>query len=117
MKITELKELVIRSLDRDCDPAQVSRKLEGAGLSYRFSEGFQDRILERLAAAGNPVVREIETVRNLNNVFYRIALSGVAAIVILLISIFMVQGSFSVDSFLGLGTGSDESLLYLLTGN
>ena len=117
MKITELKELVIRSLDRDSDPAQVSRKLEGAGLSYRFSEGFQDRILERLAAAGNPVVREIETVRNMNNVFYRIALSGVAAIVILLISIFMVQGSFSVDSFLGLGTGSDESLLYLLTGN
>ena len=117
MKITELKELVIRSLDRDSDPAQVSRKLEEAGLSYMFSEGFQDRILERLAAAGNPVVREIETVRNLNNVFYRIALSGVAAIVILLISIFMVQGSFSVDSFLGLGTGSDESLLYLLTGN
>jgi hypothetical protein len=29
----------------------------------------------------------------------------------------MVQGSLSVDSFLGLGTGSDESLLYLLTGN
>jgi hypothetical protein len=117
MKISELKELVIRSLDRDSDPAQASRKLEEAGVSYRFSEGFQDKILERLAAAGNPVVREIESVRNLNNVFYRIALSGVAAIVILLISIFMVQGSLSVDSFLGLGTGSDESLLYLLTGN
>jgi hypothetical protein len=117
MKIFELKSLIIRSLDRDSDPVQASLKLGEAGVSYSFSEGFQDKILDRLAAAGNPVVREIESVRNLNNVFYRIALSGVAAIVILLISIFMVQGSLSVDSFLGLGTGSDESLLYLLTGN
>lgn len=117
MKIFELKELIIRSLDRDGDPAQASRKLEEAGIGYRFSEGFQDRILERLAASGNTVVREIESVRNINNVFYRIALTGVAAIVILLISIFMVQGSLTVDSFLGIGTGSDESLLYLLTGN
>lgn len=117
MKIFELKSLIIRSLDRDSDPAQVSRKLEEAGVTYRFSEGFQDKVLERLAASGNTVVREIETVRNLNNVFYRIALTGVAAIVVLLISIFMIQGSLTVDSFLGIGTGSDESLLYLLTGN
>ncbi len=117
MKIFELKDFIVRSLDSDSDPAKTSLKLEEAGVSYRFSEGFHDRILDRLYASGNTVVREIETVRNLNNVFYRIALTGVAAIVILLISIFMVQGSLSVDSFLGLGTGSDESLLYLLTGN
>jgi len=117
MKISELKLLIIRSLDRNSDPAEASRKLEEAGVCYRFSEGFQAKILERLATSGNTVVREIESVRNLNNIFYRIALTGVAAIVILLISIFMVQGSLSVDSFLGLGTGSDESLLYLLTGN
>jgi len=59
----------------------------------------------------------MESVRNLNNVFSRIALTGVAAIVILLISIFMVQGSLSLDSFLGLGNSYDESLVYLLTGN
>lgn len=117
MKIFELKSLIIRSLDRDSDPVQASRKLEEAGVSYKFSESFQDRILERISESGNAVVREMESVRNLNNVFYRIALSGVAAIVILLISIFMVQGSLTVDSFLGLGTGADESLLYLLTGN
>lgn len=117
MDISELKLLIIRSLDRDSDPGKASRSLEEAGVSYSFGDGFQNKVLERIASAGNTVIREMESVRNLNNVFYRIALTGVAAIVILLISIFMVQGSLSVDSFLGLGSSYDESLLYLLTGN
>lgn len=117
MEISELKELMIRSLDRNSDHAKASRRLEEAGVTYSFSEGFQDKILERLASAGKTVVMEMDPVRNLNNVFYRIAFTGVAAIVILLISIFMIQGSLTVDSFLGLGNGYDESLLYLLTGN
>jgi len=34
-----------------------------------------------------------------------------------LISIFVIQGSLSFDSFLGLGDSYDESIVYLLTGN
>jgi hypothetical protein len=117
MKISDFKELIIRSLDKDCDPEKASARIEEAGLAYRFSEGFCDRILDRIYSSGEAVVREVEFVRNLNNVFYRIALTGVAAIVILLISIFMIQGSLSFDSFLGLGNGYDESILCLLTGN
>ena len=117
MRISELKLLIIRSLDIDGDPEKCLRGLEEAGVDYRFSDGFRDKVLGRIASAGNTVVREMESVRNLNNVFSRIALTGVAAIVILLISIFMVQGSLSLDSFLGLGNSYDESLVYLLTGN
>jgi len=117
MKISEIKELIIRSLDSDSDPGKAFRDIEEAGVTYSFGDGFQVRVLERINSAANPVIREMESVRNLNNVFYRIALSGVAAIVILLISIFLVQGSLTVDSFLGLGSSYDESLLYLLTGN
>jgi hypothetical protein len=117
MEISKLKELIIRSLDKESDPENALRGLDEAGVSYRFSDGFQDKVLGKIASAGNTVIREMESVRNLNNVFYRIALTGVAAIVILLISIFMVQGSLTVDSFLGLGSSYDESLLYLLTGN
>jgi hypothetical protein len=117
MKISDLKELLIRSLDQDSDPEKASAKIEEAGVTYRFTEGFSDRILDRIYSAGDAVVREVEFVRNLNNVFYRIALTGVAAIVVLLISIFLVQGSLSFDSFLGLGNGHDESILCLLTGN
>jgi hypothetical protein len=117
MKILDLKELLIRSLDKESDPEKASAKIEEAGVAYRFSEGFRDRILNRIYTAGDAVVREVEFVRNLNNVFYRIALTGVAAIVVLLISIFIMQGSLSFDSFLGLGNGYDESILCLLTGN
>jgi hypothetical protein len=117
MKNSELKELLIRSLDIESDPVKASDKIKEAGVTYRFKEGFRDRVLDRIFSAGDTVVREIEFVRNLNIVFYRIALTGVAAIVLLLISIFIVQGSLSFDSFLGLGSNYDESILCLLTGN
>ncbi len=117
MKVTDFKELLIRSLDLESDPEIMSGKIEEAGATFRFSDGFLDKVLEKVYASGSAVVHEVEFVRNLNSVFYRIALSGAAAIVILLISIFMIQGSFSLDSFLGLGNGYDESIICLLTGN
>jgi len=117
MKVTDFKELLIRSLDLESDPEIMSGKIGEAGATFRFSDGFRDKVLEKVYASGSAVVREVEFVRNLNSVFYRIALSGAAAIVILLISIFMIQGSFSFDSFLGLGNGYDESIICLLTGN
>jgi hypothetical protein len=117
MKISDLKELLIGSLDKENDPEKASVKVEEAGVTYRFSEGFRDKILDRIYSAGDSMVREVEFVRNLNHVFYRIALTGAAAIVILLISIFLIQGSLSLDSFLGLGNTHEESILCLLTGN
>ena len=117
MKIPDLKDLIIRSLDKDSDPENASAKIEEAGVPYRFSEGFHDKVIDTIYSAGDSVVRKIEFVRNLNNVFYRIALTGVAAIVLLMISIFVIQGSLSFDSFLGLGDSYDESIVYLLTGN
>lgn len=117
MKINDLKELIIRSLDKENDSGEASARIEEAGVTFRFSEGFRDKILEKIYSSGSAVVREVEFVRNLNYVFYRIALTGVAAIVVLLISIFMIEGSLSLDSFLGMGDSYDESILYLLTGN
>jgi hypothetical protein len=53
----------------------------------------------------------------MSSVFYRIALTGVAAIAILLISIFLMEGSLSFNSFLGLSDNYSESIVCLLTGN
>jgi hypothetical protein len=117
MKVSDLKELLIRSLDLESDPEESSRKIEEVGATFKFSDGFRDKILNRIYSTGDAVVREVEFVRSLNYVFYRIALTGVAAIVLLLISIFIMQGSISLDSFLGLGDSYDESILCLLTGN
>lgn len=117
MSISELKELLIRALDKDSDPMEASHKIEEAGVTFRFREKFHDNVMDKIYIAGSVVVREVEFVRNLNYVFYRIALPGVAAILLLLISIFLMEGSFSFNSFLGLGDSYDESIICLLTGN
>jgi hypothetical protein len=117
MNISKLKDLLIRSLDQDADPLEVSGKIEEAGVSYNFRENFHDKVMDKIYNSGSAVVRDIEFVKSLNYVFYRIALPGVAAILLLLISIFLMEGSLSLNSFLGLGNSNDESIIYLLTGN
>jgi len=117
MNKSEIKKLLISSLNTDADPVESSGKLEEAGISYDFSKGFGDKILDKLFSAGLTVNREVEFVKSMNFAFYRIALTGVAAIVVLLISIFIMEGSLSFNSFLGLGNSYDESIISLLTGN
>jgi hypothetical protein len=117
MKSSEVKELLIRSLNPDTDLKEISCNLEDEGISYNFNKAFGDKILDKLFPAARIVNREIEFVKSMNFAFYRIAISGVAAIVILLISIFLKEGFLSIDSFLGLGNNYDESIICLLTGN
>jgi hypothetical protein len=117
MNTSEIKKLMISSLNEDADTVEVSGKLRDEGISYQFSHTFGDKVLNKLFYAGIAVTREVEFVKYMNFAFYRIALTGVAAIVILLISIFLMQGSLSFNSFLGLSDNYDESIVCLLTGN
>ena len=117
MKPEEVKKLMIDSLSADTDSEDTLRKLEEAGVKYSFSEGFHDKVMQRIFSASVAVRSEIEFARSMNTVFYRIALTGVAAIVLLLISIFLTQGSLTFNSFLGLSDSYDESIVCVLTGN
>jgi len=117
MKRSEVKNLIISSLDSNSDPREVAGKLEDAGVTYDFSEGFTNKVIGKISSARLVVNRELEFVRNMSSAFYRIALTGVAAIVLLLISIYLMEGSISLNSFLGLGDFSDESIICLLGGN
>lgn len=117
MKPAEVKKLIINSLDVKANPLEASGKLEEAGISYDFSNSFNDRVLDRLFSLGSAVNSKVEFLQSMNFAFYRIAFTGVAAIVILLISIFMMEGSISLNSFLGLNDNYNESIVCLLTGN
>jgi hypothetical protein len=117
MNTSEIKNLIISSMNANADPVEVSRKLEEEGISYNFSQNFGDKVLNKLFSAGLSINREVEFVKYMNFAFYRVALTGIAAIVILLISIFIMQGSLSLNSFLGLSDNYDESIVCLLTGN
>jgi hypothetical protein len=116
MNTPEIKKMMIRSLDEDTDTVEVSRKLEKEGVNYDFSTDFKDKVLDKLFSAGLSMTREVEFGRYLNFAFYRIALTGVAAIVVLLISIFIMEGSLSLNTFLGLSDNYDESIVSMLTG-
>lgn len=113
----EIKQLIISSLDSGADAEAISRQLEDEGVSYDFSNKFTGKVLDKIFEAGLIINREQEFVRKLSSVFYRVALTGVAAIVLLMISIFLMEGSFSLNSFLGIGDTYDESIVCLLTGN
>jgi hypothetical protein len=116
MKPAEIKELIISSLDSDVDTRDFSSRLADEGVTYDFSKDFRDAVLSRIIPAGLKMKREIEFVRNMNFAFRSIAISGVAAIIVLMISIFLMEGSISIDSFLGLRDNYDESIICLLTG-
>jgi hypothetical protein len=117
MKPSEIKKLIISSLSADADPKVASIRLEEEGLFYDFRKGFSDKILDKLFSAGLSINREVEFVKSMNFAFSRIALTGAAAIILLLISIFLMEGSLSFNSFLGLSDSYDESIVCLLTGN
>jgi hypothetical protein len=117
MKRSELKDLIISSLSQNENAGEASRKLEEAGVDYSFSPDFRDKLLDKLFTAGVVVNRERDFLRSWNIAFYRIAFTGVAAIVVLLISIYLSEGSFSLNSLIGLSDNYDESIVCLLTGN
>jgi hypothetical protein len=117
MKKSEIKKLIINSMNVENDTAKVPELLEQEGLAYNFSEAFADKVLDKLFSAGSQVTRQVEFAKYMNFAFYRIALTGIAAIIILLISIFLNEGSLSFNAFLGLSDNYNESIVSLLTGN
>src|SRR5512141_2937215 len=114
MNRSEIKELLISSLEADADPRDASIKLEKAGLSYDFNDNFTDAVLNRIFPAALRMNREIEIARYLLFAFRSIAISGIAAIILLLITIYLREGSISFDAFLGLRDNYDESIVCLL---
>ena len=116
MNTSEVKELIISSLSSENDTAEVSSKLEQAGVTYDFGKDFSKSVIDRIFPVAFKVKEEIEFVRNMNFAFKSIAISSAAAIIVLLISIFIMEGTVSINSFLGLKDNYDESIVCLLTG-
>jgi hypothetical protein len=116
MESADIKKLIVDSLDADTESRDIPGKLENEGVSYDFRNGFSDRVLDKIFAASPAIIREIEFTKRLSTIFYRIAITGVAAIILLLISIYITEGTLSVNSFLGITDSFDESTICLLTG-
>lgn len=116
MNSTEVKKLIIDSLDENANAADYALLLAKEGAVYRFSDKFETGILNKIAASA-ALHGKNDFAVNLDYMFKRIALTGIAAIILLMISIFIGNGgSLSFNSLLGLHNIADESFLYLLSG-
>ncbi len=72
-------------------------------VDFQFEEGFANRLMDRIEST--------EQIFDIGfyKLFKRFALTGVAAIVLFLISIYFIDGSLSVDSIFGLSDYSTDN--------
>ncbi len=125
-----LSELLIKSYEEEALSAEEQRQLDEALVTNQelqqekrelealhkmlsdytpaFKPGFAGRVLE---TASNVSAQA----DNLYFLFKRFAITGVAAIIALLISVYLTDGSFSFDSLLGLSDLSRDNLLLALS--
>lgn len=109
-----MKDLLLKSVTGNLD--ENERRMVDTDLlpDYSFSEGFRERVLGKLGIEKMPVYLRPDFLRSLDLGFRRVALSGVAAILILIASILLSQGSLSYDTLLGIDSNVDDSLISLL---
>ena len=92
MKRDDVKRMLAESLSPDSGSDAPYKLLKEAGVSYSFGPRFTEGILDSIFNQAIVVNRQLEFVRTLNNVFYKVAFAGVAAILLLLMSIFFSEG-------------------------
>ena len=114
MRNNDLKELVLRSITEDISDAERMQIEERAIYDYSFSNDFRERVMARLNPAEAWLLFGIDFMKSFDVIFKRVALVGLAAIIILAVSLFLSQGSLSYDTLLGLDNHVDEGLISLL---
>ncbi|OWY20657.1 hypothetical protein C7N43_00205 [Sphingobacteriales bacterium UPWRP_1] len=128
----ELYNLLLRSLDAELSPheaQQLQTALENnealriqqqqmlqmrallAGQQYHFNPGFEDRVMDainQLQTEGNS--RQVDFGTALTLTFRRIALSGVAAILVLLFITYLNYQSLSLNAITGIENLNPEDV-------
>lgn len=116
MKREEILRLV-ELLGDDSLPGEEDNALQAeVRASYDFDEGFTGRVMHRLERLAPDRVYE-GVIRSMNSLFFRIAVTGAAAIILLAVSVFLSGGNFSFETLLGLGNTTEEGMISLLSGN
>lgn len=117
MKPSELLLLIESGFLPEARAGDIHDRLVSEGVDYSFRQGFTDKVINRISEGVIVLNRQLDFSRALNSIFYRVAFAGVAAIIIMLISIFISEGSLTLNSLVGISGNLDESLIGLLTIN
>ncbi len=125
-----IKEILLKSFDAELTPQerelldealQHSEELRKekqeieqmrtffSGQDTSFESGFADRVMERLETPAKTI--------EMYSIFKRVAITGIAAIIALLIAIYFIDGSLTLNAVLGISgysaDGADLSVLNL----
>lgn len=120
-----IKEILLKSFDAELTP-QERKMLDGAlqrsedlrkekqeigqmrnllaGQEASFESGFADRVMDRLKKEPTVSPRTIE----MYSIFKRVAIVGIAAIIALLITIYYIDGSLTLNAVLGISGYSPD---------
>ncbi|MCK4630206.1 MAG: hypothetical protein KAT40_02115 [Bacteroidales bacterium] len=82
--------------------------------NYSFSDGFRNRVMQAVSDEKKGKVISIDFTRTFTSMFNRIAVAGVAAIVLLVISLYISHGSLNVNTFTGVDPISQDNLVSVL---
>jgi len=120
-----IKEILLKSFDTELTP-QERKMLDGAlqhseelrqkkqeieqmrallaGQESSFESGFANRVMEQIETKTAAPSKTVE----MYSIFKRIAITGIAAIIALLIAIYFIDGSLNMDSVFGLSQYSPD---------
>ncbi len=87
-----------------------------AAHSPEFAPFFSGRVMHKIEALHQPT-KEPVLAKWLTKMFPKVALSGVAVILLVLVSTYFVEGSFSLDTLLGISEVAAEDADYFLIEN
>jgi len=113
MKNRNIKSLIISSLEEENDDGKITLELLER-VDFNFGENFVKNVLTKILDTGKLIRYEFD--KRLRLAFRSVSIAAAAAIIFMMISIFLKDGELSVDSLLGIEDGYSESIVYLLTG-
>jgi hypothetical protein len=114
MENRKIKNLIINSLEKENDDGKITIELLEK-IDYDFEKNFAKNVLSKIVERGRLIRHEFD--RRLRLAFRNVSIAAAVALILLTISIFLKEGSLSVDSLLGIEDGYSESIVCLLTGD
>lgn len=82
--------------------------------NYGFTAGFRNRVMQAVSDEKNNKVILMDFTRSFTSMFNRVAVAGVAVILLLVISLYISHGSLNVNTITGVDPISEDNLISFL---
>ncbi|MCH7658313.1 MAG: hypothetical protein IIB05_08355 [Bacteroidetes bacterium] len=82
--------------------------------NYGFTAGFRNRVMQAVSDEKKGKVISMDFGRSFTSMFNRIAVTGVAVILLLVISLYISHGSLNVNTITGVDPISEDNLISFL---